>query len=233
MDSEKRKSRGKDLTGQRFGRLTVQREAEPARTPKGVAVRRWECRCDCGNTVIVNQNALTAKKNGTRSCGCLQAEAMRNKATDMMGQRFGRLTVTGYCDLEKPESNGNKRGIVCLCDCGREITTTRKALLEGLQSCGCLRNEIARKHAQEGSMGHKNGTNVRAIREGRPPNANNKSDILGVYYNEREGRWIAKIGIKGKTIALGRFATKEEAAAARHAAEEEYFGPLREEHKDE
>ena len=56
--------RPQDLTGQRFGKLTV---LEYAGRRNGV--RHWKCRCDCGNTTTVYHSNL---KNGhTTSCGCL------------------------------------------------------------------------------------------------------------------------------------------------------------------
>ena len=75
-----------DLTGQRFGRLVVQREAD--RKHGEVA---WLCRCDCGNEVIVTGYKL--RHGHTRSCGCLRSENGKTHAIDMTGQRFGRLTV--------------------------------------------------------------------------------------------------------------------------------------------
>ena len=53
-----------DLTGQRFGRLLVIREA--GRKNGHVA---WLCKCDCGNEVVINGAYL---RNGkSQSCGCL------------------------------------------------------------------------------------------------------------------------------------------------------------------
>jgi hypothetical protein len=53
-----------DLTGQRFGRLTVLRRAPDRRR----GVPRWECHCDCGRAVVVQGCHLP---NGhTKSCGC-------------------------------------------------------------------------------------------------------------------------------------------------------------------
>ena len=44
----------KDLTGQRFGRLTVlSLNPIPYRSPSGKPTRRWDCVCDCGNKVTV------------------------------------------------------------------------------------------------------------------------------------------------------------------------------------
>lgn len=57
----------KDLTGQRFGRLTV---IEFVGIKKGLA--HWECLCDCGNTCIVN--GVQLRRGNTKSCGCLRHE---------------------------------------------------------------------------------------------------------------------------------------------------------------
>lgn len=52
-----------ELTGQRYGRLVVLRQAE--NIGKRTA---WLCRCDCGNEVVVRTDRL---RNGhTTSCGC-------------------------------------------------------------------------------------------------------------------------------------------------------------------
>ena len=56
-----------DMTGQRFGRLTVVERVGIA--PSGHAL--WLCECDCGNRHTVSSNQL---KSGTKSCGCLQKE---------------------------------------------------------------------------------------------------------------------------------------------------------------
>ena len=61
----------KDLTGMRFGRLTVIERAEN----KGRNVC-WNCRCDCGNEVVVKRDALIS--GDTQSCGCLHVERAHN-----------------------------------------------------------------------------------------------------------------------------------------------------------
>jgi len=57
-----------DLTGQRFGRLTV---LDRASNDAGGRAR-WRVRCDCGEERTVWGQAL--RRGGTRSCGCLSAE---------------------------------------------------------------------------------------------------------------------------------------------------------------
>lgn len=63
----------KDITGQRFSRLTVLRFANNHLD----LYPKWWCRCDCGNELAVFYTALVAKKKGegTKSCGCLKRES--------------------------------------------------------------------------------------------------------------------------------------------------------------
>lgn len=59
----------KDLTGQKFGRLNVLKLSY-----KNKNGTHWDCRCECGNNVIVNKYKLL---NGhTKSCGCYKKEIL-------------------------------------------------------------------------------------------------------------------------------------------------------------
>ena len=54
-----------DVTGQRFGMLTViDKVYDRRRTP----YTQWLCQCDCGNRVIVPGGRL--RDGNTTSCGC-------------------------------------------------------------------------------------------------------------------------------------------------------------------
>ena len=57
-----------DLVGQKINRLTVVRRVENSSGRRA----RFECRCDCGNTVVVIGGLL--RNEHTKSCGCLQKE---------------------------------------------------------------------------------------------------------------------------------------------------------------
>lgn len=61
------KQRFKDITGFRFGKLTVIEMATTRKNPKNID---WVCKCDCGNMTTVIGTKLR-KENGTKSCGCL------------------------------------------------------------------------------------------------------------------------------------------------------------------
>ena len=63
-----------DLTGKKFGRLTVMSRAKNSKGGKA----RWLCRCECGNECIVHSSSL--KSGNTKSCGCIRREVSHDKA---------------------------------------------------------------------------------------------------------------------------------------------------------
>lgn len=63
-----------DLTGQRFGRLTVIRRGEN----KGVKLA-WECVCDCGNTKTIESFQL--RRGLVVSCRCFHSEMTSTRST--------------------------------------------------------------------------------------------------------------------------------------------------------
>lgn len=133
-----------EMVGQRFGRLTV--VAMSAERNHGRIL--WECRCDCGNTVVAEKYCL---ENGTKkSCGCLLKDHMkvqgRKSALDLTGQRFGRLTVM------QPTEERKRQSVVweCKCDCGATAFVSCHNLKYGkTRSCGCLRKKITKQEQAE------------------------------------------------------------------------------------
>lgn len=65
----------KDITGQRFGRLTVLEFAEFDR--HGTAM--WRVRCDCGTEFVARGTHI--RSGMTRSCGCIRKEVSALYAT--------------------------------------------------------------------------------------------------------------------------------------------------------
>ena len=70
-----------DLTGQRFGCLTVVRQNGISKHHQQL----WLCRCDCGKETTVNTGGL--KSGNTKSCGCLKhtKRISTNGSTSMTG----------------------------------------------------------------------------------------------------------------------------------------------------
>lgn len=82
----------KDLTGQKFGRLTP---LKFLRIEKHKAI--WLCQCDCGNSIEVRGVELT--KGHTKSCGCLRKETCSNinKTHNKTNTRLYSI----WCDIKK------------------------------------------------------------------------------------------------------------------------------------
>ena len=110
----------KDLTGQKFGKITV---VKLAGFENGWYL--WECICDCGNKKIIKSRDM--KK--TKSCGC-----MKGAVKDITGNRYGKLTVMNFVETKKQQAY-----FLCRCDCGKEIIIRSNSLKMGRsKSCGCL-----------------------------------------------------------------------------------------------
>lgn len=79
----------KDLSGQRFGRLTVIKRTESMVTSNGRKYAVFECQCDCGR--IKNILARALHDGGTISCGCLKLEkaSLRGKNGDLTTKKHG------------------------------------------------------------------------------------------------------------------------------------------------
>lgn len=98
----------KDITGIKFGRLTV--ISFHSRAHKRM---RWLCVCECGNQAIVDGAKL---KNGhTRSCGCLALEAVKARCGSKHMWWKGGIKITdhGYVEVKnRNHPNARKDGYV-------------------------------------------------------------------------------------------------------------------------
>ena len=76
----------KDLTGQKFSRLTV---IEFSRIAGGEA--NWKCKCSCGAISFVRGTDL--RSGSTKSCGCFRLEILRRKGKNFKhGHTIGGLS---------------------------------------------------------------------------------------------------------------------------------------------
>ena len=96
-----------DLTGRKFGRLTVLKLLPERKNGQLV----WLCRCECGNTIEVRKSSLFSGK--TRSCGCLRKKYYG-------GGRPPKAEVTPYpanedCANYDPERNACRALTELLC----------------------------------------------------------------------------------------------------------------------
>jgi len=118
-----------DLTGQKFGKLTVISAAENILPQDGYgrSFTAWNCQCDCGKVIIVRAATLTSGLQ--KSCGCTISQYGR---AIKPGERFTRLITVSY----------EKGFWDCICDCGEKTTVeTNKLMCKNTRSCGCIKKE--------------------------------------------------------------------------------------------
>jgi hypothetical protein len=81
-----------DLTGQKFGRLTVLRQGETRKNGGS----DWVCLCDCGETTVAVGSRIRLGK--TKSCGCLGIEWAKSLGANkvFIEKRANALVVHGH-----------------------------------------------------------------------------------------------------------------------------------------
>ena len=218
-----------DLTGQKFGRLTVIRKAE---NPSEAHIK-WLCECECGNFITTRGSNL--RRGITRSCGCLVSDKMQewNKTNkkcnvyDLTGDcGIGYASNTNepfYFDLEDYDKiknyywYSNHDGYMCSSENKKEIIMHRLIIDENdpeMQVDHFNRNKKDNRKENLKSVTPQHNNWNRGI------NQNNKSGVTGVRWNKEAQKWIAYIMRKH----LGTFNNFEDAVKARKRAEQKYFG---------
>lgn len=191
-----------DLTGKRFGMLTVISQTDR----NSAAGWYWLCKCDCGGTVEAPSRQLLSGYR--KSCGCLGHPPLK----DLVGKRFGMLSVIGY--------EGKRAGMHrwrCRCDCGQETVVGQTLLQSGkTKSCGHLQKQM---YAENLKL--IDGTSITLLENRRNHIlSSNTSGHTGVYLVKKSGKWAAQITFKKKTYYLGSYSRKEDAIKAREKGEE-------------
>lgn len=132
-----------DLTGNKYGRLTVLHKDTERKTNSG---SYWVCQCDCGKIKSIKSSSL--RSGEIQSCGCLRNEKVaqykkQQSEDEMIGRRFGKLVVQKRSEKKGP--NGELYWF-CKCDCGNivEVRGHNLKRKDGNQtvSCGCYHRSI-------------------------------------------------------------------------------------------
>lgn len=139
-----------DLTGRKFGRLTVLERAHEHHDNNTY----WLCQCDCGNVKEIAAHHL--KSGATKSCGCLNDELRKARNAEnhvsLVGKKFGKLVV-----IEDAGYNPSWHASLskCRCDCGRIVTVSNNNLKSGnTESCGCDSSSHGERRIRELLMKH-------------------------------------------------------------------------------
>lgn len=229
-------SKAIDLTGQRFGRLTVLHRAENTKAGQS----QWMCKCDCGTQLVVAGQSL---RNGrSKSCGCKRAETAKKRLKKFNEYRSNGKVV--YVKL----SNTDREMIVdedvwnagannfCwyLTRAGyaaTQIPGQKHNILFHVYAFPDCPDGLVRDHIDGNTLNNVR-SNIRFITQqnnarNRTLKSKNSSGRVGVVWSKRDNRWRAKIKVDDKEIHLGSFDKLKDAIKAREEAEEKYFGEYR------
>lgn len=212
-----------NITGQKFGRLTVLRKTDKNRHRQQI----WECICECGKKVFASTSSLKSKN--TQSCGCYKKHKLTTKMT-----KHGMHNSTEYRTWWH---------II-----GRCHTETNRSYSEyggrGITVCQRWRDSFEAFYADMGPKPHPDYSIDRIDNDGNyePSNCRwadrtvqstnqrlyktNTYGCKGIYYDKKRKKWCAHIGSLRRHIHLGRFETLKEAIVARKAAELKYHDPI-------
>lgn len=230
-----------DLTGRRFGRLTVVERGEDVVYSNDYHVTRWWCQCDCGSEPkLIRAGHL---KNGAiRSCGCLSRETTstlmkkENVIEDFDDYCIGYTEKGQKFYFDKEDYNLVKK--YCWYIDGEGYVTTNIATDDGKRTVLRMHVLIMQPNNSELKVDHIHGRQSRndnrkynlriATNQENTMNAeiksNNTSGVTGVGWDKRYGKWEARIKKDYKSIHLGYFDVFEDAVRARKEAEKKYFG---------
>lgn len=110
-----RKTRLIDLSGHRYDRLLV-----TSMNMISGSGAKWNCLCDCGNTVVVYSSNLRKKTRPTRSCGCLKIElaGVQRKTHGLTQSRMHTIWMNMKARCYNPKNTsyndyGGKGVVVC------------------------------------------------------------------------------------------------------------------------
>ncbi|QHB80499.1 hypothetical protein P6F35_gp66 [Sphingomonas phage vB_StuS_MMDA13] len=130
----------KDLTGQKFGTLTV---LSYSGYRKGTY---YNVRCDCGvEKEVLAQGLVSGRQKTCGGPGCKMSasppnsNARKRMENPLTGQRFERLLVGEWVDGRWE----------CVCDCGNTTYQFTADLKSGMvKSCGCHKGEMTHKRTE-------------------------------------------------------------------------------------
>lgn len=211
-----------DLTGQKFGRLTVIERAEN----KGRRTT-WLCVCDCGNKTV--SYAETLRRGDTKSCGCYRIDKLTthgNTSKNYISPTYRSwVKMIQRCTYLKDPSyeNYGARGIKV---CGGWLSSFENFLAD-VGKRPSVKHSIDRIDVngdyEPGNCRWATRTEQNINQRMRKDNTTGQK---GVYYDKRRGNWYVRIAFKHTVINVGTFDSVSDATKARKEAEQLYWGEM-------
>lgn len=207
-----------NLTGKRFGRLTVICLDHKKPRKNGGNILFWKCKCDCGNEKVIRGDNL--RSNTTTSCGCFARENT-SKIKKIHGQRNSRLynIWNGVKDRifnknNQAFSNYGGRGLGMFDEWVSDFTSFYNwSIQNGYdESLSIDRIDNNKGYTPDNCR----WVNSHLQASNRRIQKNNKTGYAGIYFCNTEKLYKSQITINKKSHTIGRFKTIKEALDARN-----------------
>jgi hypothetical protein len=236
---DKRGLRFIDMTGMKFGHLTVLYRSEKVGNHKQIY---WHCICDCPDKTEKDYLGSALRNGETKSCGCYarniaKQNGKKNKKYNEYNlidykygvgytakgeefwfdkEDFDKIKMhywhisNGYAYTNIPHGSLKMHRVVF-------GLTTKESYIH-VDHRNRNRHDNRKENLRFGDI-HVDSTN-------HNPNSLNITGVSGVQFREEKNKkkWVSDISCKNKRYHLGYFETFDEAVKARLLAEKQYFG---------
>ena len=216
-----------DLTGQKFGRLTVKSKLPQE---NGQKIIYWLCDCDCG-TKNIKIRGYSLRNGHTKSCGCLNIEKTIER--NHLKRKVNKYDLThdygiGYTSKNEPFyfdlEDYDKIKDYCWMYDGYGYVVDRNNLKQHRLIMNEYNPEIEIDHINHNISDNRKINLRRANRSDNQSNSklskNNTSQCKGVSYRKDVGKWRSVLIRNNIRYELGSYLKKEDAVKARKEAEE-------------
>ena len=208
--------------GKTFGKLVVESRDEDKKTGKNLstAIATWRCRCECGNTVIVDSQQL--RKTRHLTCGCGKPKYAPKDYRQEYNSWQGMKERCYKKDSHKYEDYGGRGITICdrwrnsfdnfIDDMGRR--PSKDMSIDRINNDGNYEPNNCRWATDEEQM------------RNRRDQIGQTSKYNGVSYEKVLQKWRAEIFSDDKKTYLGLYESEIDAYKARLNGEIKYWGRI-------
>lgn len=214
-------ARVKDLTGQRFGKLTVVKQA--GRDPRGNVL--WMCRCDCGKQHITRGYSLQSG-NVTSCTKCPNQyilEEGRVRGVLNNGEEF-LFDSEDYEDVSQHVWSSDASDGYAVTRINGKVLSLHRFILAHYQELEELEVDHINREKLDCRKSNLRTCERRQNNYNQGRRKNNTSGYKGVSWNTQASKWQCQIQHNKKNQHLGFYETKEQAALAYNKKATELFG---------
>ena len=231
----------KDLTGMIFGNLKVISQTNDYVRPDGRKEAKWLCECLCEQHNIVEVVGYMLTSNQTKSCGCIRSKATtkRNRETKKKYNQYIVMDtfvigISSNTDDEFYVSIEDFDKIKNICWNVTSEQTTKRLIgrdpktdksIDMYRFLGFSSHDHINRNELDNRRENLRPCTRRENNQNRSLHQNNTSGFIGVSYNKKSQKWIARISdspYHRKVVYNGD--NKQDAIIARLKAEQEYYG---------